>query len=191
MLPCSPWPAHAGARDLDSEIGTLHTSPVVDLNFVDVANGALALTHRPKLKDLPRWAEAGATHVVTLLASHEGAEMVGSAVARAGLAWIWCPLANARVPDDAPADDLRTRLSQTLIELDNGARVVIHCSAGIHRTGMFGYALLRLAGTSPSEARQTLHRLRPLLAEGVGSERLAWGDALVQTSPSRMKRSQD
>jgi hypothetical protein len=37
-------------------------------------------------------------------------------------------------------------LSAAKAALANGGVVVIHCSAGIHRTGMFGYALLRHAG---------------------------------------------
>jgi protein tyrosine/serine phosphatase len=60
-----------------------------------------------------------------------------------------------------------------------GGRLVVHCSAGIHRTGMFGYALLRQFGLDPEVARAKLAELRQVTAHGVGPDRLAWGDRLA------------
>jgi len=40
----------------------------------------------------------------------------------------------------------------------------MHCSAGIHRTGMMGHAVLRLAGLDAAEAQATLRRLRVVTA---------------------------
>jgi protein-tyrosine phosphatase len=55
----------------------------------------------------------------------------------------------------------------------------IHCSAGIHRTGMFGYALLRTCGLDVDAATEALARLRAVTAEGVGQQRLAWAEELA------------
>lgn len=74
---------------------------------------------------------------------------------------------------------LRIQLEQLRDLVVGGARVVVHCSAGIHRTGMFGYALLRMVGLSADEARAKLRELREVTGEGVGKDRLAWGDGLV------------
>jgi protein-tyrosine phosphatase len=54
--------------------------------------------------------------------------------------------------------------------------VYVHCSAGIHRTGMLTYGLLRSMGMSGAAALATLHALRPETGEGVGEVRLAWGE---------------
>jgi protein-tyrosine phosphatase len=64
-----------------------------------------------------------------------------------------------------------------------GGKVVVHCSAGIHRTGMIGYALLRQLGLSADAAREKLSALRSVTAEGVDSDRLAWGDSLAGGEP--------
>lgn len=61
-------------------------------------------------------------------------------------------------------------------ELERGGRVYVHCSAGLHRTGMVANAFLRWHGLSAADALALLTELRPLTAEQVGPERLAWGE---------------
>lgn len=151
-----------------------------DLKLVPVAAGALALTHRPKYKDVSRLPALGVTHVVTILAEREGAKEIGESVQRAGLTWIWCPLENGQPPEARRTAELRPVLTELTTLVANGAKIVIHCSAGIHRTGMVGYAVLRLLGLDPAAARAKLTELRPVTGEGVGLHRLAWGDSLAQ-----------
>lgn len=148
--------------------------------LVRVSAGALALSHRPRRKDVARLPEFGVTHVVTLLAEREGAKEIGEAVRHAGLTWIWCPLANGQPPDAQATATIRPVLAELATLVDDGAAIFVHCSAGIHRTGMFGYALLRQLGLDPAAARAKLTELRPVTGDGVGEDRLAWGDALFQ-----------
>lgn len=148
-------------------------------HLVSVGSGALALSPRPKLKDLPALRTAGMTHVVTLLTENEGALQVGAAATRAGLSWIWIPLHGAAVPDSTRTAELRQVLRELCELIEAGNKLFVHCSAGIHRTGMFGYALLRRLGLNADAARAKLAELRQVTAEGVGLDRLAWGDALV------------
>jgi protein-tyrosine phosphatase len=92
------------------------------------------------------------------------------------------PLDGGDVPCAARTAELRPRLVAIATTIGNGSKVVVHCSAGIHRTGMIGYALLRQLGMSADAAREKLPELRSVTAEGVGSDRLAWGDSLVDES---------
>jgi len=153
------------------------------VTFVDLGDGggALALTHRPKLRDFALLRdEQGATHLVTLLAANEQAAQVGAAAEAAGLSWVWIPMQGANVPSAERTAALSGELDKVRDLIAGGARVVVHCSAGIHRTGMFGYALLRRLGLSADDARQKLAALRDVTAEGVGKDRLAWGDSLAE-----------
>ena len=139
--------------------------------------GALAVGHRPGKKMIQAMPHQGVTHVLTLLAASEGAEDIGRAVQMAGLAWVWLPLASA----DPPGEDRHEEITQTFEAvrqaLDDGGHVYVHCSAGIHRTGMVTYALLQHLGLPDDEALAALAELRAETAEGVGAERLAWGRA--------------
>jgi protein-tyrosine phosphatase len=158
---------------------------MTDLALVPIGPGALALTHRPKRTALASWKAAGVTHVVTLLAEREGAQDIGAATTRAGLDWIWVPIGNAAVPDDGETQRLLPAIDQIAGVVRRGGHVVVHCSAGVHRTGMFGYALLRRLGLSADEARSKLAELRAVTAEGVGEDRLRWGDQIAELAPPR------
>lgn len=156
-------------------------APMREPKLVPVRAGVLALSHRPRRKDVARLPAFGITHVVTLLAEREGAKEIGEAARQAGLTWIWCPLVNGQPPDAQVTATIRPVLAELATLVNNGRAILVHCSAGIHRTGMFGYALLRQLGLEPAAARAKLAELRAVTGEGVGDERLAWGDALFQS----------
>jgi protein tyrosine/serine phosphatase len=69
-------------------------------------------------------------------------------------------------------------LAVRILDREDG-RLLIHCSAGIHRTGMVAYALLRFAGHDAATAREKLRLLRTVTCEGVGEYRLAWAEELA------------
>jgi hypothetical protein len=149
--------------------------------LVDVGGGRLALTHRPKLVDFAKLRTGGVTHLVTLLSEREGAPQLGDAAKAAGLAWIWIPLPNGDPPSPERTAELVPHLDEVVATIRAGGGVVVHCSAGIHRTGMIGNALLRRLGLSEPDARAKLAELREVTAKDVGAARLAWGDALAAT----------
>ena len=69
---------------------------------------------------------------------------------------------------------IRDSLRQ-LVEMltENEENAMLHCYAGIHRTGMFGYTLLRLVGKmEEKEAFETLKDMRIEAYEGVESWRI-------------------
>lgn len=168
-------------RRLGPLIGRLESiknSPAnVTIDWIPVLEGHLAIDHRPKLKFVQRLPEYGATHVFTLLSKSEGAERLGAAVTMAGLGWIWLPLKTGDPPTDEQRPTILRAFAELRSVLANGGRVFVHCSAGIHRTGMITYAFLRHSGLAPEEAVATLEGLRPVTAHGVGQHRCDWGDS--------------
>ena len=96
--------------------------------------------------------------------------------------WIWVPLDRSDIPPVDSAAELLHQMNHINSILGDGARVLIHCSAGIHRTGMFAYALLCQLGQDRDTARHTLELLRSVTAQGVGDERLEWGDQLNEST---------
>ena len=147
--------------------------------MVGIGAGAVAISHRPKVRALPAMKAAGVTHLVTLLSEREGAVALGDAARVAGLQWIWVDLPNGQQPPPERRPGLVTAVTELAGLVQDGARVVIHCSAGIHRTGMFSYALLRACGLDPEAAMSTLARLRAVTAEGIGEQRVSWAEDLA------------
>jgi protein-tyrosine phosphatase len=147
-----------------------------ELHLIAAGGGRLGVGHRPKVKALAGLRAAGVTHLATLLSEAEEAKRLGAAAAAAGLVWLWLPLPNGDPPPEARRYEIREALSRWGGLLASGAGLYLHCSAGIHRTGMIAYALLRSLGRSAEEARRDIAEMRPLTAAGVGEARLSWGD---------------
>ncbi|KAH3732739.1 hypothetical protein Pelo_16434 [Pelomyxa schiedti] len=100
-----------------------------------------------------------------------------SVCARAQVEWLWHPLQNSMPPEPgSPLEAFVVLLSE---KIDAGNSVMIHCSAGIHRTGMCAYALLRLRGRSPDEALTSLADMRIQTKDGIQARHLEWGDAFI------------
>jgi len=148
----------------------------LDITFKEVLNGALGVGHRPKLKSLKTIKDQGVTHIWTLLSEREGALDIKSAVHGAGLEWIWLPLPNGKPPDKDKTSEILDCFRNTKAVLTDGAKIYLHCSAGIHRTGLISYAFLRYLGFSGSDSLEKITSMRRLTGEGVGEDRLNWGD---------------
>jgi protein-tyrosine phosphatase len=123
--------------------------------------------------------KGGITRLVTLLSAREGAREIGLQAEALGLKWTWIPLEHAKEADFADSQLLRAELPQLAAALIGGESIVVHCAAGIHRTGTVAYTLLCLSGLTQLDAQQFLTEMRLETANGVTDERLAWADRLV------------
>lgn len=139
----------------------------------------MTLRGRPSMRALPGLRADGCTHILTLLSEREGARELGDACTAAGLGWFWLALPNGSPP---PAD-VRARheaaFPQIWSAIDAGGGVLIHCAAGIHRTGMVTYAMLRWRGFDRDAALSWLEQLRLHTRQGVVEKHLHWGDELA------------
>jgi protein-tyrosine phosphatase len=151
-----------------------------DIHFVPIGNGRLALYHFLGRNTVPGLVEQGCTHVVTLLRDTERAESIGNKVQASGMTWLWVPVPNGKYPQGEVHERLATAIPQVSALLDDGASVLIHCSAGIHRTGMLAYGLLRWRGLGAEEALETIGKIRPVTRDGILPRHIRWGDEMAR-----------
>ena len=148
-----------------------------EVNWVPVGNGHLAIGHKPGKKvSYEGLKKAGATVVLTLLNENEGASTIGKQLHTVNIEWIWFPFSASKPhtgEDLIQIRELFIKLSD-LIHSENN--IYVHCSAGIHRTGMITYGFLRFLGEEKAEAFKLLQTLREVTAAQVGGERLIWAD---------------
>lgn len=149
---------------------------ISDVNFVKVGNGRIALYHRPKNGDFPLLRESGCTHIVTLLKESEHAERYGKFAEEADLEWVWLSVPNGKYPQGEVHERLIQAMPGLSQLLDAGKSLLIHCSAGIHRTGTVAYGLLRWRGVDSEKAMALIHKMRKETAEGMMEKRKQWGD---------------
>ncbi len=143
------------------------------LTWRPVAGGQLAIGHKPGKKLRAQLDAQGCTLVVNLLSHAESSASEGPNRVR-------LPLVGAEPPGPERNAEIIEVFGRMLAELERGGRVYVHCSAGLHRTGLIANAFLRWHGLSAEAALALLIELRPLTAEQVGPERLAWGEQFAR-----------
>ncbi|MCA9608753.1 MAG: tyrosine-protein phosphatase [Myxococcales bacterium] len=177
-----------GVAEAVNEITTTETPLHPDWRALLVGSSSLVLLNRPKERALPVLAARGLTDVVTLLMAREGGTLVGSACRVAGLRWHHAPIERGRAPigvDEAAAFEHAARSVLQILEQPNTV-TLLHCSAGLHRTGMVALRSLKLLGVSDERALEILDELRPRSREEMTEARLAYGlrGELASAKPS-------
>lgn len=133
-------------------------------HWVPLRAGWLTATGGPSRARLASWPTRGATDVLTLQRADEMQPWIPELCREHGLGFIHLPLTGRRM-DQASDRASLARLPTLLTTWDTPRRVVVHCSAGLHRTGAVCYLLLRLAGLDRAAALAHVHAARPLTAE--------------------------
>jgi protein-tyrosine phosphatase len=116
-------------------------------------------------KELSSIRAVGASTLVSLTESKElrwaGAGDFGAAVARAGLHWHHLPIRDFGIPDDGFEEawsQVGPSLHQRLVAAE---RIVIHCYAGLGRTGLVVARILIEQGETPERALALVRAARP------------------------------
>ena len=146
-------------------------------NWVAVKNGFLKIGHKPGGQKFPIEAlhNAETDTVLTLLSEREGAVEIGEKVKSFGINWIWLKLKDGKIPPKTIVPEIITIFDTIKEKLEKGKRIFIHCSAGMHRTGMITNAFLHYIGYTQDEALKTIQELRIITSIEVREKRLKWG----------------
>lgn len=151
------------------------------MDWAPVGGGQLAIGHRPSVKMGTDLKLQNATHVLTLLSEGEQAKSIQAIAAKNRMEWLWFSMESARPPDEERLQELTNLFKKMTTILQEGGKIYLHCSAGIHRTGMISYAFLRFLDNDADQALALLKALRTKTSEEVGLERIAWGEEVFKT----------
>ena len=144
-------------------------------HWFSVSGGRLTACGAPGKK---RFAEAEAMGVTQVVTLQKRSESQFPGVAR----WVGRAGAGVDAPDRAPAGsggrleepgDLESilRLHEVVTLQERGESVLVHRSAGMHRTGVSADIVLRLAGLAPAEALAAVQQIRQVTYEELLKER--------------------
>jgi len=152
------------------------------LQWVTLGNGRLTLLHYPGHHAFSQLRQQGCDRIVTLLVAEQGGLAFGEAAQQSGMLWTWLPIKNGKWPPDEVAAAILAELPRISAQLDAGESILIHCNAGIHRTGMVAYALLRLRGYPEEAALALIHQMRPHTRAGIQPRQIDWGNRMIPLS---------
>lgn len=122
---------------------------------------------------------AGVTNIVTVLSQAEKPDAIGAAARNAGLVWLWIDIGSTKNLPARRQPRIADALRSMAEILRAGGRIYLHCSAGIHRTGMITAALLFHLGFDEHDVKALLTALRPLTATEMGTERFEWAQSFA------------
>lgn len=131
--------------------------------FVQVFDsGRLALSERPKIREIKRLQADGCDRVVTILAAQgDKARSIGTEVIAQGMRWDWVKVSTATGYSQAECLLLKNAIISIREALQKGESILIHCSAGKHRTGVLAYCVLRKGGMTHAESLHIISQMRP------------------------------
>lgn len=131
-------------------------------NFVRVfESGQLALSERPKIKEIKTLKKDHCTRVASILGSRgENARQIGSEVEAQGMLWDWIKVGTATDLSQMETILLKDVVTTISVALKSGETVIIHCSAGLHRTGILAYCILRNGGMTHDESLSAIGMMR-------------------------------
>ena len=135
-----------------------------------VGKGSIGLDHFPSQKAVKQHKAHGCTLVVTLQKDEEGAQVVRKLCKKSNLEWLQVDF--WRHFHRKEADVLWTKVAYVASVVQDGGSVLVHCAAGIHRTGMFAYAVLLALGYTPKAALESLRIMRETCWRRVGLHRI-------------------
>ena len=134
-----------------------------------------------------RWCEEQIAVIVLLASDEECLHKTGchlrALYRKEGFRVLYLPIPDFGVPT---TDDLERTIQHTIAYAQAGHHIVIHCSAGIGRTGLFmAYLAKRCLGLSGAEALQWVRRSIPRAVETPEQQRLVLQDEAFPETQSR------
>jgi hypothetical protein len=161
--------------------------------WVPLGAHELTASGAPGKRRLPGWEGAGLTDVITLQREDEMNAQIPQVCQQRGWRWHHIPLSGKKL--EAPTDPASLlALAELAREISASAepvrRIVVHCSAGLHRTGVALYVMLRAVDHSKEEALALIEQARALTAHELdrtdrhGVRLLDTAEAFVQANLS-------
>jgi len=147
-----------------SEVFQESKNPASTSRWSELCEVEFSAAGAPGRRRFEAWLRASVTHVVTMQRGDEMPDWLPGACEEHGVVWEHFPLSGKRLEAPEDAGEL-ARLFDHARGFEPGARVVVHCSAGLHRTGLALFMIGRALGLEATRALEFVSAARALTGE--------------------------
>lgn len=144
------------------------------IGMIHCPGRCVAPWHRDLATDLEAIKAWNADILVSLIETHEfhhlGVPDLGAAARHAGIDWRHVPIRDMGVPDGAFARAWADAGPAVMDTLERGGRIIVHCAAGMGRTGTIAAKLLAGLGVPVDAAIARVRAARPGTIETADQE---------------------
>lgn len=142
-------------------------------------------------RDLAAIRTWGATALLSLMEQEEldffGVETIGTQAQRLSMAWYHLPIADFQAPGPAFEQRWETSGPTVRARLRKGERIVIHCLAGLGRTGTIAARILIEFGSTPRDAIAHVREARPGAIQSLEQEFYLLEQHWLSVNPSLLR----
>ena len=154
------------------------------LGFAHLGASQLIIWHKPAQKTIFMLKEHfGITMIISVLKEKENIGVISETCKGLQMKHVHIPFEGANeayLQDKTVQNNLRIQLQQVFKSVhESEERILLHCSAGFHRTGISAYSLLRWTGLEPEEALETIKGMRRETYDGVGEWRVQLAEDFI------------
>lgn len=154
------------------------------LNFYRIKDTESFVTcfGRPGVKDIKNFKKLHNINVIlTLQGEQESPEVIKKACAENDLEWLHFPVMGA---GNFTLFKIKDKLIEFYVYLFNRLKkekikLFVHCAAGVHRTGVFLFGLIRLSGENAETSYKLLKDIRLHTYNHVGKERICYFEDII------------
>ena len=168
-------------RSLELHFESLYTNLKINETFTH----EITCLYYPRNNDLKEFSNQGGNVVVTLLHDGEKHENISTYCKKNNLLYFHIPMKGANISILQQQKTLKILL-ENLMKLINfikesqtKLKILVHCAAGIHRTGTILYCLLRIFGADQEQAMSKIKAIRIHTFRDVGNHRIEFSEKLL------------
>lgn len=156
-------------------------TPILIFHALRNTDSKITCYRRPSLRSISVLKEVyGLNSILSCIVKKEKPELIENKATEAGMKFFNIPFRKAKenyLQKDSTMKMLIEEIRKMYECLINGTLcLLIHCAAGVRRTGIVVYCLLRMNGESKESALEILLKLREETRNGIGDYRIEYAE---------------
>ena len=156
-------------------------TPILIFHQLKDCNSKITCFRRPSLRSIPVFKEVyGLNAILSCIIPNEKPQLIETKAKECGMEFFNIPFKKAK-PFSLEKPETKEMLIKQIKKMydaliSQNLTILVHCAAGVRRTGIIVYCLLRLNGETKQSALEIILKLREETRNGIGDYRIEYSE---------------